>query len=88
LIRPNDNKDNESSDSSDSDNVTSFIIVAVVLIAIVIGLVVAIFIYQQRNKQLLNQVKHISFQQTNKQNKQNDNVDPNLLLHKSGDNNA
>jgi hypothetical protein len=39
-------------------------------------------IFQQRNKNLLNQVKHVSFQQTNS----NNNVDPNLLLQKSQQN--
>ena len=46
---------------------------------IVAALVVIIIIFQQRNKNLLNQVKHVSFQQTNS----NNNVDPNLLLQKS-----
>ena len=55
-----------------------------VLLAIVIGLVVVILIFQQRNKNLLNQVKHVSFQQTNSN---NNNVDPNLLLQKSQNNN-
>ena len=59
-----------------------FVVVGVILIAIVIGLVITIFIFQQKNKNLLNQVKHVSFQQTNS----NNNVDPNLLLQKSQQN--
>ena len=65
-----------------SDNTTLFIVVGVILLAIAIGLVVTILIFQQRNKNLLNQVKHVSFQQTNS----NNNVDPNLLLQKSQQN--
>ena len=56
-----------------------FLVVGGILLLIVIALVVIIFIFQQKNKALLNQVKHVSFQQTNS----NSNVDPNLLLQKS-----
>ena len=61
-----------------------FVVVGIILIAIVIGLIVTIFIFQQKNKNLLNQVKHVSFQQTNTN--PNNNVDPNLLLQKSQEN--
>ena len=64
-----------------SDNTAMFVIIGIILIAIVIGLIVTIFIFQQKNKNLLNQVKHVSFQQTNTT--PNNNVDPNLLLQKS-----
>ena len=74
--------DNNSSDDDSSNNTTLFIIVGVILLSIVIGLVVTILIFQQRNKNLLNQVKHVSFQQTNT----NNNVDPNLLLQKNQQN--
>ena len=86
FVRPNDNNNEEEEKKNteeSSDNTTLFVVIGVILITIVIGLVVAIFIYQLRNKKLLNQVKHISFQQANNQ---NSNVDPNLLFQKSGDN--
>ena len=66
-----------SSSSSGGDNTTLFIVVGVILLIIVIGLVVTIFLFQMRNKSLLNQVKAVSFQKTNS------NTDPNLLLQQS-----
>ena len=54
-----------------------FIVVGGLLLLIVIGLIVAVVIFNIRNKSLLNQVKHVSFQ------KSNSNTDPNLLLNKS-----
>ena len=56
-----------------------FLIVGGILLLLIIGLVVIVFIFQQRNKSLLNQVKHVSFQQ----NANSGNADPNLLLQKS-----
>ena len=73
----NNKKDNNNSNYS-QDNTSLFIIIGVILAIIVVGLVVTIIIFQQRNKNLLNQVKHVSFQQTNT------NTDPNLLLQKQG----
>lgn len=66
-----------SSSGSGGDNTTLFIVVGVILLVIVIGLVVTIFLFQMRNKSLLNQVKAVSFQKTNS------NTDPNLLLQQS-----
>ena len=88
FIRPSPYNDESGSDQNrqnnkvETDNTTMFVVVGVILIAIVIGLVITIFIFQQKNKNLLNQVKHVSFQQTNS----NNNVDPNLLLQKSQQN--
>ena len=62
--------------SPSSNNVVIFGVVGGVLGAIVIGLVVVIVYFQMKNKTLLNQVKHVSFQKTNT------NMDPNLLLQK------
>ena len=73
-VRPN--KDGS---KSTKDNSVLFFVVGGILLMIVAALIVIIFIFQQRNKNLLNQVKHVSFQQTNSSN----NVDPNLLLQKS-----
>ena len=73
-IRPN-----KGSSKSENDNSVLFFVVGGILLMIVAALIVIIFIFQQRNKNLLNQVKHVSFQQTNS----NNNVDPNLLLQKS-----
>ena len=92
-LRPPEESEDDTGKNSDKDNsinvetkshTTMFIVVGVILLAIVIGLVVVILIFQQRNKNLLNQVKHVSFQQTNSNN--NNNVDPNLLLQKSQNN--
>ena len=71
---PNPKKDNTS-----GINTSVFVVVAVILLALIAGLIVVIFIFQQRNKSLLNQVKHVSFQQ----NAQASNTDPDLLLQKS-----
>ena len=79
---PENKDDNKKEDNNNSnyseDHTTLFVVVGIILLLIVIGLVVTIFIFQQRNKNLLNQVKHVSFQQTNT------NTDPNLLLQKQG----
>ena len=77
FVRPYAGKTEESSEN----NTAMYFIIGSILVAIVIGLIVAIVIFQQKNKYLLNQVKHVSFQQTNTNN--NNNVDPNLLLKKS-----
>ena len=79
LVRPSP-KGNESSNSGRTST-TLFLVVGGILLFIVIALVVIILVFQQRNKALLNQVKHVSFQQTNSNS--NNNVDPNLLLQKS-----
>ena len=68
-----------SNNEKGGNNTTLFIVVGCILLLIVIGLVIAIFIFQQKNKGLLNQVKQVSFQKTNS----NNNVDPDLLLQKS-----
>ena len=81
LIRPpkegessNDKKEGESS----SGGATAFFVIAIILIVVIVGLVAVVFIFQQKNKSLLNQVKHVSFQQ-----KASNNADPSLLLHKN-----
>ena len=68
-------------DSSDG-NVTLFVIIMIILLALVVGLGIIVFIFQQRNKSLINQVKHVSFQQQN-QNAGGPTADPDLLLKKS-----
>ena len=78
MVRPP--KEGEGSTGSSGNNTTLFIVVGVILLLIVIGLIAAIFIFQYRNKALLNQVKHVSFQKTNS------NTDPNLLLQQSQEN--
>ena len=69
--------DKKQESESGGDNTVLFLVVGGILVLIVIALVVAIFIFQQKNKALMNQVKHVSFQQTNS------NTDPNLLLQKN-----
>ena len=65
------------SNGDGSNNTVLFGVIGGVLGVIVIGLVVVIVYFQFKNKSLLNQVKHVSFQKTNT------NMDPNLLLQKS-----
>ena len=60
-----------------SNNTVLFGVIGGILGVIVIGLVVVIVYFQFKNKSLLNQVKHVSFQKTNT------NMDPNLLLQKN-----
>ena len=57
-----------------SNNTVLFDVIGGVLGIIVFRLVVVIVYFQFKNKSLLNQVKHVSFQKTNT------NMDPNLLL--------
>ena len=73
FLRPDPNKN----DSSDSNSYTVYIIVGSVLLVIILGLVIFIIIYKMKNKNLMSQVQHVSFQKTNS------NSDPNLLLQKS-----
>ena len=82
-IRPptpsSDDTDKDQSDKppeSTTNNAVIFGVVGGILGAIVIGLVVVIVYFQMKNRNLLNKVKHVSFQKTNT------NMDPNLLLQK------
>ena len=84
LVRPNLNPSNGENGSGGS-NVGLFVAIGVVLFLIVIALVVAIIVFQIRNQKLMNQVKHVSFQNTNTN--ANANVDPNLLLQQGKINN-
>ena len=73
----------KTSSSSSGPSTTVFLVVAGILLLLIGGLVVIVFIFQQRNKSLLNQVKHVSFQQ----NAGTANADPELLLKKSNQSN-
>ena len=78
-IRPDPNKKEKSGDEEEeeTDNTVLFAVIGGVLGAIIIGLIIVIVYFQIKNKNLMNQVKHVSFQKTNA------NVDPNLLLQKN-----
>ena len=79
FLRPRtDGGDSES--SSGGITTQTFLIVGGILLLLIIGLVVVVFIFQQRNKSLLNQVKHVSFQQSAQN---TGSADPNLLLQKN-----
>ena len=71
-----------SESSSGGINTTVFVVVAVILLSLIAGLVVVVFIFQQRNKSLMNQVKHVSFQQ-NAGAVNTSSTDPDLLLQKN-----
>ena len=75
--------DNKSDDNKKPDDVlaksgnTGLIIgISVTLVIIIIGLIGVIFYFQKKNKSLMDQVKHVSFQQNSAAS------DPDLLLHK------
>jgi hypothetical protein len=70
----------DGSGSSGGITTQTFLIVGGILLLLIIGLVVVVFIFQQRNKSLLNQVKHVSFQQSAQN---SGSADPNLLLQKN-----
>ena len=76
---PTPSSDDDRSDKpeeSKTNNTVLFGVIGGVLGLIVIGLIVVIVYFQIKNRTLLNQVKHVSFQKTNT------NMDPNLLLQK------
>ena len=76
-LRPS--KDNPENSSSNGISTTAFVVFAIIILVIIAALIVVVFIIQQKNKSLLNQVKHVSFQQ----NVGTPNTDPDLLLQKS-----
>ena len=81
-LKPDPNKKeggNTEGEEEEKDNTLLFAIVGGVLGVIVIALIIIIVVFQIKNKNLMNQVKHVSFQKTNA------NVDPNLLLQKPSD---
>ena len=69
------NKDEEPKEEEGS-NTGLLIGISVSLAVLIIGLAVVVFYFQQKNKSLMNQVKHVSFQQNSA------NSDPDLLLSK------
>ncbi len=76
----NKNKNNNNTNNSDVDP-TMFYVVGGILLALVIGLIVVIIIFKIKNQELVEQVKHVSFQKFNSSN-YNNNVDPNKLINK------
>ena len=65
-------------------NTTVLAIIIAILICLVVGLFVVAAIIQKKNKSLVDQVKHISFQQNASANaSQTGSADPDLLLHKN-----
>jgi uncharacterized membrane protein len=59
-----DNK-NKNKKQEEEANPTAFFIIGGILISIVIGLIIAIIIFKIKNQELVEQVKHVSFQNTN-----------------------
>ena len=53
-----------------------FYIVGGILLFLVIGLIIAIVIFKIKNQELVEQVKHVSFQKTNSANYNNNNNNP------------
>ena len=82
------NKPKESDSSDDKDDngggssTTVLIVVSVVLVVFIIALGFVVFYFQQKNKSLMNKVKHVSFQNTNAP------ADPDLLLAKQNNSSA
>lgn len=73
-----DDGEKKSSDDDEDSGSTAFIVVGVILIIIIIALVGLIVYFQMKNKKLLQKVKTVSFQNTNK----GGSADPNTLLNK------
>ena len=73
---PSGNKEDENLNEK-SDKTGLLIAISVVLAILIIGLVALVFYFQKKNKSLMNQVKHVSFQQNNSAS------DPDLLLAKN-----
>jgi hypothetical protein len=78
-LKPDPNKKDEGEEEESKDNTVLFGVIGGVLAVIAIALVIVIVVFQIKNKKLMDQVKHVSFQKTNA------NVDPNLLLQKPSD---
>jgi hypothetical protein len=75
---PTDHKDGGDENLNEkSDNTGLLIGISVVLALLIIGLAILVFYFQKKNKSLMNQVKHVSFQQNNTTS------DPDLLLAKN-----
>ncbi len=75
---PTDHKDEGDENLNEkSDNTGLLIGISVVLAFLIIGLAILVFYFQKKNKSLMNQVKHVSFQQNNTTS------DPDLLLAKN-----
>ena len=68
-IDPSDSEEN----NEEKDNTSLFIGVSISLVVIIIGLVILVIYFKKRNKSLMNQVKHVSFQQS-------ESSEPDLLL--------
>ena len=84
IDKENPNNSDKKSDGNPNDTTltktskTGLIIgISVALVIIIIGLVGVIFYFQKKNKSLMDQVKHVSFQQNSSAAS-----DPDLLLHK------
>lgn len=76
---PTDHKDGGDENLNEkSDNTGLLIGISVVLALLIIGLAILVFYFQKKNKSLMNQVKHVSFQQNN-----TSSSDPDLLLAKN-----
>ena len=75
ILRPS--PDSENNNSNSGFNMTIFFIIGSILVAILLGLVITLLIFNRKNKNLLNNVKNVSFQNINNK------MDPNLLLKKS-----
>ena len=75
----------------EAGSATAFYVVAGILLVLIIGLAVAVIIFKLKNQALVEQVKHVSFQNTNSANfkknnednsNSNSNVDPNNLIER------
>ena len=70
--------DNNGGGNDDDDKTGLFIGISVTLVILIIALVAVVFYFQRKNQSLMNQVKHVSFQQQGN----NTSADPDLLLAK------
>ena len=78
VVKPTEKPSDEEEESDSSDNTGLLIGISVTLAILIVGLAVVVFYFQRKNKSLINQVKHVSFQQVT-----GTSSDPDLLLQKN-----
>ena len=81
IQRPKENDIDENAESAESADTTLFFVVVGILLVLIIGLIITIFIFKIKNQDLVEQVKHVSFQKTNSLSN-NNNVDKDNLIQR------
>ena len=82
IQRPKEIDIEEDAEGAESADTTLFFVVVGILLVLIIGLIVTIFIFKIKNQDLVEQVKHVSFQKTNSLSNNNNNVDKDNLIQR------